>query len=31
MLKRDLHRIDLVPAIILSVGFLISVVMIWSY
>jgi hypothetical protein len=31
MLRRDFHRIDPVPAIILSVGFLISVIMIWSY
>jgi hypothetical protein len=31
MVSLGIHRIDLVPAIIFSVGFLVSVIMIWSY
>ena len=31
MLRRRFHRVDPVPAIIFSVGFLISVIVIWSY
>jgi hypothetical protein len=31
MLRQRFHRVDPVPAIIFSVGFLISVIVIWSY
>jgi hypothetical protein len=31
MVSLGIHRIDLVPAVIFSAGFLISVIMIWLY
>jgi hypothetical protein len=31
MFSHAFHNIDLVPALMFSIGFLISVIMIWSY
>jgi hypothetical protein len=31
MLSLSYHRLDLFPAIVFSAGFLLSVIMIWSY